>query len=91
MSLMGLPRVDTDGDWTLSDKEAEDALTSLAEMSDRYSEMMIRRYDTDKDGKLSEEEVAAAKKKMEEQRSRGGRRGGRNNRGGGNREGGGNR
>ncbi|NOY81158.1 MAG: hypothetical protein GXP31_09150 [Kiritimatiellaeota bacterium] len=76
MVIMSSRMLDTNHDWQISEDELGQAWDKLAEQCQRYNDFVLKRFDKDQDGKLSEEEIKAAREHMRRRRPGGGRPGG---------------
>jgi len=62
--------IDKNGDWNLSDKEADAAERILISRYNRQNQIVLRRCDKNGDGRLDEAEQAEAQKLLEQMRKR---------------------
>ena len=86
-ALSELARADRSRDWQLDDEEMSRLWQKLSEECQQHNAEVLKQFDRDQDGKLSDQEAAAAREVMQNVRGgRGGRGGGRggnrNDRGG---------
>jgi len=68
--LAGLLRYDSNGDWTVDDKESDAIWAQMNKAYQEHNQGTLQKFDANGDGKLDDDETAAARKRIEEWRNK---------------------